>query len=350
MEEARRTAFAVILVGTVLCGSLPVVADDDLQTWPDRIVAETEQHPNLVSRFWKRNLVWPAGFATEPITASRANGLGGHSEPKTELPSWTDAGTLFRWSFSNASGGPNLDEPLVTDRPDFTEATSTVGRCVAQVEFGYTCTYGRERGVSIRTQSLGEPLLRYGVFANWLEFRAALFPVAERTVEADRHNHTAGTEDLYLGFKIGLTPKEGALPEMSLIPQMTVPTGSAHFTSDEVGPGVNWCYGWEITDKFSTGGSTQFNRRVDDTTGRSYLEYAQSWTSGFKFNDKLSMYAEWFALIPHSADTARPKHFFNFGFAYLVSNDIQWDIRYGVGLNRAAEDFFAGTGLSIRFK
>src|SRR5262245_53064759 len=39
--------------------------------------------------------------------------------------------TLFQWSYGTSfSGGPNLDEPLVTDRPDFTEASVTVGRGV----------------------------------------------------------------------------------------------------------------------------------------------------------------------------------------------------------------------------
>lgn len=48
-------------------------------------------------------------------------------------------GTLFRWLVSpEASGGPVVDEPLVTDRPDFTEASVTVGRGVLQIESGYT--------------------------------------------------------------------------------------------------------------------------------------------------------------------------------------------------------------------
>jgi Putative MetA-pathway of phenol degradation len=345
MEKARRLVFAAVIGGTVLCSLTPAVADDELRFSPTRRVDLADHTADVVARSWNRDVVRPSSFEDEQRPSDSAC-----DSAKGNPPSWTDAGTLFRWSFSNATGGPNLDEPLVTDRPDFTEATSTVGRGVAQVEFGYTYLYNRNRGVSVRSQSLGEPLLRYGVFANWLEFRAALFPVAERVVEAGRRSNTAGTEDLYLGFKVGLTPKDGILPEMSLIPQMTVPTGSPHFTDDEVLPGLNWCYGWEITDKFSTGGSTQFNRRVDETTGRAYLEYAQSWTTGYKFTDKLSMYAEWFAFIPHSADTAQAKHFFNFGFAYLINNDIQWDVRYGRGLNRAAEDYFVGTGLSIRFK
>ncbi|MFQ5730316.1 MAG: transporter [Planctomycetaceae bacterium] len=265
-------------------------------------------------------------------------------------PDWREAGTLFRWSFSDADGGPNLDEPLVTDRPDFTEASSTVGRGVAQVEFGYTLTYDSGNDVSVRAQSWGEPLLRYGVIADWLEFRAALFPVDQRTRQNGRRTTTAGTEDLYLGLKIGLTPGDGLLPEMALIPQMTVPTGSPRFTNDEVLPGVNWIYGWEINDFISTAGSSQINRAIDAGTGRAYLEFAQSWTVGYSLTDKLGAYTEWFVIVPHSADTAQTQHVFNFGLTYLFSNDVQWDIRFGRGLNRAADDYFVGTGLSVRFR
>ncbi|MGE3408748.1 MAG: hypothetical protein AB7I37_18160 [Pirellulales bacterium] len=41
-------------------------------------------------------------------------------------------GTLFQWSYGTSfSGGPDLSEPIVTDRPDFTEASVTVGQGVA---------------------------------------------------------------------------------------------------------------------------------------------------------------------------------------------------------------------------
>jgi hypothetical protein len=36
------------------------------------------------------------------------------------------------------AGGPFLEEPLVTDRPDFTESSSTVGSGVLQLEGGVT--------------------------------------------------------------------------------------------------------------------------------------------------------------------------------------------------------------------
>ncbi len=255
----------------------------------------------------------------------------------------------MQWSYgASFSGGPDLDEPLVTDRPDFTEASTTVGLGVAQLEFGYTYTYDNGDGESRRTQSFGEPLLRVGILADWLEFRIAAFPLQERTRSAGLSNTVSGVADLYLGFKIALTPQEGVLPEMALIPQMNVPSGGSAFTSNSVEPGVNWIYAWEINDLISTAGSTQGNRRIDGGSGNAYLEMAQSWTIAYSLTDKFGAYTEWFSLIPSGADTAQTESYANGGFTFLLSNDVQFDIRAGWGLNEAAADFFAGTGLSIR--
>lgn len=285
-----------------------------------------------------------------PLTADLPSQNTGCQHHCVGHPSLQERGTLFRWNPCTEYGGPDLCAPLVTDRPDFTEASSTVGRGVAQLEFGYTYTYNSNGGVSERSQSFGEPLLRYGLYADWLELRVGLFPGQQRTTSAGSRNSITGTQDLYLGFKIALTPQAGILPEMAIIPQMTVPTGSRGFTDDKVLPGINWVYSWEINEFVSTAGSTQVNRSVDDGTGRTYLELAQSWTVALTWTEKFGSYAEWYAFFPHDADTASVEHYFNSGFTYLISNDIQWDIRFGRGLNNAADDYFVGTGFSIRFR
>lgn len=253
-------------------------------------------------------------------------------------------GTLFLWYDDSEEGGPDLDEPIVTDRPDFTEASSTVGVGVLQIESGYTYSYNDDGGVSTKSHSYPETLLRYGVVANWLELRLAW----NYSHEIGGGDNLAGAEDLYLGMKLGLSAQDGILPEMALVPQMTVPTGAAAFSTDEVLPGVNWLYGWDINDYISTAGSTQVNRGFDDV-GDEYTEWAQSWTVGYSLADDVGAYTEWFALFPYSSDAASTEHYFNGGITYYLTNDIMWDIRSGVGLNDAADDYFVGTGLSIRF-
>lgn len=253
-------------------------------------------------------------------------------------------GTLFHWG-EGFTGGPDLSEPIVTDRPDFTEASSTVGLGVTQIELGYTYTEDEVGGIDTTSNSYPEPLLRMGILANWLELRAATTHL-DQTVGAIG---ASGLTDLYLGFKIGLTPQQGWLPEMALIPQATVGTGDANFTADEFLPGANLIYAWDINDTLSLAGSTQFNRALDDF-GDKYTEWAQSVAVGVGLTDNLGFYAEYFSILPGNDTGFLDEHYLNGGFTALLTNDILWDIRLGYGLNEAADDIFAGTGLSIRFR
>jgi hypothetical protein len=245
--------------------------------------------------------------------------------------------TLFGWDGTPAPLGEL--PPIATDRPDFTEASSTVGKGVAQIEMGYTFT----KTVDGDIHSWGEPLLRFGMFANWLEFRVAASPITENfgTLQS-------GSDDLYLGTKLGLTQQDGWLPEVAIVPQMTVPSGSLAFTADEVLPGVNLLYGWDVTDDFTFAGSTQYNR-AGDGAGSSYDEWAQSLTLGRSLTERLGSYLEAFAILPANNSGVSSEHYFNGGFTLGLSDDAQFDLRAGKGLGDASEDYFVGAGLSLRF-
>lgn len=100
----------------------------------------------------------------------------------------------------------------------------------------------------------------------------------------------------------------------------------------------------------SAAGSTQFNRAIDGSSGQAYTEWAQSWTFGYSLTDRLGAYTEYYGLFPSGADETRPENYFNGGLTVLINNDVQWDVRSGVGLNENADDYFVGTGLSIRYR
>lgn len=258
-----------------------------------------------------------------------------------------DSPTLLEWNNGQESeGGPNLDEPIVTDRPDFTEASSTVGRGVVQLETGYTFFSDDNGGASSTIDhSFPEALLRVGMFADWFELRCQWNYLVQQTGGVQ----SSGPDDLYLGCKLGLTGHSGMFPEMAIIPQMTVPTGANSFTANKVLPGFNWLYGWEINDLIAMGGSTQFNHQIDDFSNESITEWAQSWTFNYSLSERLGAYTEWFGLFPHSADTAKPEYYFDGGFTWKFTPNIQGDARGGVGLNEAATDYFLGLGLSMRY-
>ncbi len=118
--------------------------------------------------------------------------------------------------------------PITTDRPDFTEASSTVGANVSQVEMGYTYTHDADESMAAGSHSTPEALFRIGTPINWLELRLAANLLQEEICAVSNR----GAEDLYLGTKLGLTLQDGMLPEMALVPQMTVPTGGSAFTNN----------------------------------------------------------------------------------------------------------------------
>jgi hypothetical protein len=258
--------------------------------------------------------------------------------------------TLLHWpcqEFTYVSADDE-EEPLATDRPDFTEASSTVGLGRTQLEFGYTYIRDEEAGVELDEHSYPELLTRVGMFAEWFEFRIAWNCAHNRTLSGELARRASGTEDLYLGCKLALFEQNEWLPELAIVPQMTVPTGSSEFTTDEVMPGVNLLYGWDVTEWMTFAGSTQGNRALDDT-GNFYDEYAQSLTVGLSLTEQIGMYNEVFGIFPHGAVETGPEYYYNGGFTYRVNNNLQFDVRAGWGLNDRAADFFAGTGGAIRF-
>jgi hypothetical protein len=259
--------------------------------------------------------------------------------------------TLLRWnSDAEADGGPPaLDEPLATDRPDFTEASCTVGRGVVQIESGYTYFFDNDGMTQLQAHSFPETLVRIGMLAEWFELRVAFNYLVENHRGGFIPEALGGFQDLYVGAKLGLTQQQGIWPEMALIPQARVPVGSAVFTSDCFQPGVNWCYGWDLTERWTFAGSTQANSFVDGETARSYAQIAQSLTTGYMLTEKLGWYGEWFFFSPWGADTAVAEHYLDSGFFFVLTNTLQFDLRAGKGIGERAIDYFSGAGVSVRF-
>lgn len=278
---------------------------------------------------------------------------GEEEEPKINYgpPANEPRKTLFQWSYGTTfSGGPPVDDDLQTDRPDFVEASTTVGKGVLQIESGYTYIRNKDPGDDSVVHSAGEVLFRYGVLEDWLELRLGVFPFSESQSATAPTIKTNGVEDLYLGVKLGLTPQEGIWPEMALVPQMTVPTGHDSVTAGTCRAGINWLYGWDVTDFIAIGASTQFNTAIDDGTAKRYTRWNQAITINYNLAEKVGAYTEWFAFFPAGADTAQTEHYADGGITYRITPDMQFDVRAGIGLSDASADYFLGTGFSIRIK
>ena len=246
-------------------------------------------------------------------------------------------------------------QALVADRPDFTEATRTVGRGVLQFEVGYTFGAADAGGATTRAHSVGEPLLRAGFLADRLEFRIGA-GWTTRSAESDGQTATeSGIDDLYLGVKLALGEQRGVFPATSILPQLTLPTGGEAFSAGRALPGVNFLYSWDLTETVSLAGSTQVNAAVGDRR-RDYREWAQSLSFGVALGARTGLYGEWYAFVPSGLEapagfrSERTEHYLNSGLTWLGNEDLQWDIRAGFGLNDAAEDVYVGAGAVFRVR
>lgn len=258
--------------------------------------------------------------------------------------------SLFTWNNGLApeGGSPGFDQPLASDRPDFTEASSTVGNGIRQLEMGYTYFNDDTNGQKTRSHSYPQFLYRQGLRQDWLELRVGWSYNSETRTLSGISGTSHSTDGLYLGTKIALTLQQGYLPEMAIVPQMTVPLGG-EFSTDHVLPGINWLYGWDITDFLSLGASTQYNLSPDEVTSRIHGQFAQSMTLGQSWTEKVGSYTEWFMFSPVGAETEGAEYYLDGGVIYRWNNNMQSDIRAGMGLSDSATDFFSGIGHVVRF-
>ena len=105
-------------------------------------------------------------FALLFITArsSAQDDASGKSEPKGSYSvlSWLTGGNL-------TDEKPPSERRIATERPDFSFATTTVGKGRVALETGYSYFYDRNQGETTRLNSYPEALLRIGLFTEWFE-------------------------------------------------------------------------------------------------------------------------------------------------------------------------------------
>jgi len=120
------------------------------------------------------------------------------------------------------------------------------------------------------------------MFTNWFEFRIGQNFTSERKTLTGGTTSTSGAQDLYLGVKLALTEQKGVLPAIALIPQMTVPTGSAGVTAGRTLPGLNVDFGWEVIKGFFSVELLVGKNQVKDDIGDFRHELATGLTGIFQ--------------------------------------------------------------------
>lgn len=233
-------------------------------------------------------------------------------------------------------------EPIVTDRPDFTESTETVTRGMRQLEAGTTISNTPDA----TSTSLGEVLLRVGV-APKAELRFAFNSYALSRASGVT---VRGFEDISVGakFKLMASGGDGSLkPALALIVASTMPTGGRAMRAAKPQPEVKFGMAWDLTSRVAFSSNLNY-ARVSDTAG-DYGEMAATGSLGVGITETLGSYLEYFTFQPRTS-AIPSSHYLNGGLTYGVTDNLQFDIRSGLGLRRVSgPDYFIGLGISRRW-
>jgi hypothetical protein len=229
---------------------------------------------------------------------------------------------------------PLTGQSITTDRPDQTESAVTVGKGTLQLEGGMLLF--RDREAAYRAITAPSVLVRYGI-SEILELRF-FSEYSAFNAGNNRFRPQDSWSDPQLGAKLDLAPLVKTKFNMAILTHFVLPTNTS-------GSGASWglvsklALAHELSPTLSLGYNLGYNY-MDDMA-------FPNWSAAFAFGltDELGLFIE-----PYGGwyDWKEIETSLDFGFTYLLNEDVQADLSYGVGLNH--ETHFFSMGISWRFR
>jgi len=234
---------------------------------------------------------------------------------------------------------------LISDRPDQTESSETVGAGYVQFEFGWTHSEYDDGG-DVTSDAFPETLVRVGVVDN-LELRFGFDGhVCE---EADNVGSENGTGDLGVSLKWKLWEQAGRRPQTAVLAGTSIPAGDAPFSSERFDPSIRLACSHTLSETLRLGYNaaglwTTEEDAVGDRDTTAWVAY--STVLGVALSDQFGTFVEFFGARP--TGEGKPAHSLDTGLTCLIAENVQIDVVGGVGLSDAADDWFVGAGLVWR--
>ena len=220
-------------------------------------------------------------------------------------------------------------EPIMTDRPTQSAAAATVGKGNLLIETGFIFENTDPLTNAFNVNVLG----RYGV-SDRVEVR-----LSTNYDRIDGDDFTvSGLGYTSLGTKVFLAEAENAIPDISVIAQLNLPTGE---DNDETTGEIRLNFQNQLSTTFSLGynlGLLLSPDRESETSAFYSVVLGASLGNGF------SVFAEPYGFFNEPSD-----HRFNAGVIYLLSDRFQLDLSGGAGISDASPDSFVGFGAAFGF-
>lgn len=236
------------------------------------------------------------------------------------------------------------ESALVTDRPDATEASSTVGKGILQVETGMFYDSFNENDISLDNYTFNTTLIRYGILNN-MEVRIGWDFVEGVTRINDNKldNIISGFSPLLLGVKIDIAKENKGLPEIALIGHIfPLFTASHDFRPESTAVDFRFSLSHTLSEKSSLAYNVgaEWGNDSPETSAIYTIAYGQSITNNF------GIYLELYGDLPEDSVA---NHYWDAGMTYLISNNLQLDAYIGTSITQG-QDILIGAGASFRFQ
>lgn len=225
------------------------------------------------------------------------------------------------------------NDPIITDRPTQSAAASVMPQGKFLLEYGFL----KETQTSeIFNYTYANFHLRYGVLEgveiritqNYLGFKDNISDIGE-----------TGLSPLTIGTKVHLVEENGAVPQVSVIGQVTLANGDNTFKPSKAIPEIRFNFANTLSDKLSLGYNLGMNFPEDNTTS------FYSAVLGYAFADGFTLFAEPYGYF----SDGNADHRFNTGLIYLANYNLQFDIAVGWGLSDTSPDSYIGLGVAFGF-
>ncbi|MDB6123480.1 MAG: hypothetical protein JWQ71_2473 [Pedosphaera sp.] len=285
------------------------------------------------------------------LTTLSCFGLKAPAEP--QIPSST---TPDKNEYSLFHPTPDsLMRPFATDRPDKTESPYTVDAGHFQFEMDllnysydrYSYGPGNFRNESI---SIGPLNMKVGL-CNTADLQLVIQPYNHfRThdLTSGAVQNQSGFGDLITRLKVNLWGNDGGTTAFGVMPFLKLPTNQHHLGNNSLEGGLILPLWVELPQGWEMGLMAEVDLNVDASGSGYHAEYIHSIAFSHGIIGKLSGYAEFFSAL--SAEVHSPwVTTVDFGFTYLLTENVQLDAGINLGITRSADDLNPFTGISVRF-
>ena len=232
--------------------------------------------------------------------------------------------------------------PIVPDRPGQTNPPDVVGSGIVQLETGFMRESINSGGIHSFNYLYNTSLIRIGLMTN-CELRMVVEYAGIVTDSGYQSSVMRGFNPVSVGTKIMVSPEKGIVPQTSMNIAFTLPyIGRREFRPSYVAPSFFLLMQNTLSGKLALGYNLGLQWDGDQPNATAVYSISPTLTVA----EGLSVFAEFYGF---SQEKSVPDFRGDMGCAYLINENVQIDVSFGVGLNTVAPDSFIAFGLAWRF-